>query len=279
MVAKFSVGKSSYGDLRGVEQYVSSERMALQVLSSIVDFNAYLRSKGRSGSLSVNEGMRSRERQMRNYIYYLANGYPVAAFCTWGPPPRFTSRHDEVNNGNAVDFGITLPDGSNRALYPDEFERLHQIVEGRGGTWSGRYFGEPWHHEMATRAEAVPPYPDARARLASKPAKPAAKPAKQTVAPKPPTPKREVDMLYVTSDKTKKKYAIGELTFTPVSDSRAITYSNAVPGETSLFQTLKSSQVTGLIQDCRDRRDSLGVAISAKFESAVKAALADEDAA
>ncbi len=48
-------------------------------------------------------------------------------------------------------------------------------------------------------------------------------------------------MLYVTSAKTKKKYAIGELTFTAVSDSRAITYSNAIPGDTSLFQALKST--------------------------------------
>lgn len=272
MVAKFSVGKSSYGDLRGVEQYVSSERMALQVLSTIIDFNAYLRSKNRTGSLSVNEGMRSRPRQSLLYSNYLRTGYPVAA-------APFTSRHDEVLRGNAVDFGVTNADGSNRALYPDEFARLHEIVQGRGGTWTGVNFGEPWHHEMATRAEAVAPYPDARARLASKPVKPAAKPAKQTVAPKPPTPKREADMLYVTSAKTKKKYAIGELTFTAVSDSRAITYSNAIAGDTSLFQTLKSTQVTALIQDCRDRRDSLGVAISAKFESAVKAALADEDAA
>lgn len=271
MVAKFSVGKSLYGDLRGVEQYVSSERMALQVLSTIIDFNAYLRSKDRGGSLSVNEGMRSRPRQSWFWANRFVLGIAVA--------PPFTSRHDELTHGNAVDFGVTNADGSNRALYPDEFARLHEIVQGRGGTWTGVNFGEPWHHEMATRSEAVAPYADARARLAPKPAKPAVRPFKPKPAPKPPTPKREVDMLYVTSAKTKKKYAIGELTFTAVSDSRAITYSNAIPGDTSLFQTLKSTQVTALIQDCRDRRDSLGVAISAKFESAVKAALADEDAA
>jgi hypothetical protein len=131
---------------------------------------------------------------------------------------------------------------------------------------------------MATVAEQQAPFPDARQRLIGKP-EPAVKPSKPKPAPKPPTPKREVDMLYVTSEKTKKKYAIGELSFTAVSDSRAVTYSHAVAGETNLFQTLTSAQVSALIQDCRDRRDSLGVAISAKFESAVKAALAVEDAA
>jgi len=271
MVAKFSVGKSSFGDLRGVEQYVMSERIALQVLSTIIDFNAYLRSKGRSGSLSVNEGMRSRWRQSYLWNNRAALGVVVAA--------PFTSRHDEVLHGNAIDFGITMPDGSNRALYADEFTRLHQIVEGRGGTWTGRYFNEPWHHEFATRAEAVPPYPDARARLAAKPSASVKPPVKAPAPVKPPTPKVEADMLYVTSKKTQKKYAIGELSFTAVSSSRAITYSNAIPGDTSLFQELSSAQVSGLIQDCRDRRDSLGVAVSAKFESAVKAALAEEDAA
>ncbi|WIE65962.1 hypothetical protein DEI99_005335 [Curtobacterium sp. MCLR17_036] len=272
MVAKFSVGKSSYGDLRGVEQYVSSERMALQVLSTIIDLNAYLRSKGRGGSLSVNEGMRSRARQSLLYTQYLRTGYPVAAY-------PFTSRHDEVLRGNAVDFGITEADGSNRALSADEFAKLHEIVQGRGGTWTGVNFGEPWHHEMATRAEAVPPYPDARARLAGKPKPPPSKKPKPAPTPKPTTPKREVDMLYVTSDKTKKKYAIGELSFTAVSDSRAITYSHAVPGDSNLFRTLTSAQVSGLIQDCRARRDSLGVALSPVFEASVKAVLAEEDAA
>lgn len=271
MVAKFSVGKSSFGDLRGVEQYVMSERIALQVLSTIIDFNAYLRSKGRSGSLSVNEGMRSRPRQSWFWANRFVLGIAVA--------PPFTSRHDEVTHGNAIDFGITMPDGSNRALYADEFTRLHQIVEGRGGTWTGVNFGEPWHHEFATRAEAVPPYPDARARLAAKPSAAPKPPVKAPEPVKPPTPKVEADMLYVTSKKTQKKYAIGELSFTAVSSSRAITYSNAIPGDTSLFQELSSAQVSGLIQDCRDRRDSLGVAVSAKFESAVKAALAEEDAA
>lgn len=266
----YSVGVSSYGDRRGIEQFVTDARVALQVLTIIIKFNAFLRGKNRSGSLSVNEAKRTRPRQSYLWNNRAALGVVVAS--------PFTSPHDEVNHGNAIDFGITMPDGSNRALYDAEWDTLHALVTAHGGDWTGRWFNEKWHHEMATVAEQQAPFPDARQRLIGTP-KPAVKPSKPKPAPKPPTPKVEADMLYVTSDKSKKKYAIGELSFTAVSDSRAITYSNAVPGDTSLFQTLKSAQVSGLIQDCRDRRDSLGVAISAKFESAVKAALADEDAA
>lgn len=271
MVAKFSVGKSSFGELRGVEQYVMSERIALQVLSTIIDFNAYLRSKGRSGSLSVNEGMRSRPRQSWFWANRFVLGIAVA--------PPFTSRHDEVTHGNAIDFGITMPDGSNRALYADEFTRLHQIVEGRGGTWTGVNFGEPWHHEFATRTEAVPPYPDARKRLTAKPSAATKPPVKAPAPVKPPTPKVEADMLYVESKKSDQKYVIGELTLTEPSEAEAIAYSHAVPGDGALFQKLESKQVSGLIQDCRDRRDSLGLAFSAKFEAAVTKALAKEDRA
>lgn len=252
MVAKYSVGKSSYGDLRGVTQYVASERMALQVLSTIIDFNAYLRSKGRGGSLSVNEGMRSRDRQMKNYIYYLAHGYPVAAYCTWGPPPRFTSRHDEVNNGNAVDFGVTNADGSNRALSADEFTRLHEIVQGRGGTWTGVNFGEPWHHEMATRAEAVPPYADARARLAPKPVKPA-KPQPIKAKPAPVITSQEDTMLY-QSIQSKTWYLVREFTVQATSDkTEAVLWSRA----TKKSVQASSTQLKKMIADTADRRTAV----------------------
>jgi hypothetical protein len=153
MVNRFSVGKSSYGDLRGVEQYVMSARIALQVLSVIVDFNAWQKQRGAIGALSVNEGMRSRVRQTYLWVHRFILAIVVAM--------PFTSRHDEVLRGNAIDFGITMPDGSNRALTTEEFAKLHALVEARGGTWTGTNFGEPWHHEMATRAEQLPPYPNA----------------------------------------------------------------------------------------------------------------------
>lgn len=236
MVAKYPTTRSSYGDLRGIVQYVASERMALQVLSTIIDFNAYLRSKGRSGSLSVNEGMRSRTRQTWLWLHRFILGVVVA--------PPFTSRHDEVLRGNAIDFGVTMPDGSNRALSPDEFERLHEIVQGRGGTWTGVNFGEPWHHEMATRIEAVPPYPDARARLAAKPPKPA-KPATPTPQPKPkPRPKVVHDMIGIRSTKTGQARLIGELTSQDLTDAEARTFSKGVAGDGSFFQDLSS-------EDCK----------------------------
>ncbi|MBT1630463.1 hypothetical protein [Curtobacterium flaccumfaciens] len=159
MVAKYSVRKSSYGDLRGVEQFVSTPRIALQVLSVMVDFNAWQKKRGAVGALSVNEGMRSRPRQSYLWNNRTALGVAVA--------PPFTSRHDEVRHGNALDFGITMPDGSNRALTPTEFAKLHELVEARGGTWTGVNFGEPWHHEMATRTERLAPYPDASVRAVS----------------------------------------------------------------------------------------------------------------
>ena len=154
MVKRFSVGRSSYGDLRGIEQYVMSARIALQVLSVIVDFNAWQKQRGAVGSLSVNEGMRSRARQTYLWVHRFILAIVVAL--------PFTSRHDEVLHGNAIDFGITMPDGSNRALTSVEFAKLHALVEARGGTWTGSNFGEPWHHEMATVLEQLPPYPNAQ---------------------------------------------------------------------------------------------------------------------
>lgn len=171
MVAKFSVGESSYGDLRGVEQFVMSARIALQVLSVIVDFNAWMRELGKTGRLSVNEGMRSRERQsylwINRFVLAIAVAFP------------FTSRHDEVLRGNALDFGITEADGSNRALTAAEFAKLHALVEARGGTWTGINFDEQWHHEMATRSEQLPPYPNARELV--------------DAVPRPPAPTRKTD--------------------------------------------------------------------------------------
>lgn len=156
-MGKYSVGKSSYGDLRGVEQFVATARIALQVLSVIADFNAWQKARGATGSLSVNEGMRSRARQSYLWAVRFVLAIVVA--------PPFTSRHDEVLHGNAIDFGITMPDGTNRALTAAEFAKLHALVEARGGTWTGVNFGESWHHEMATRAEQLAPYPDAAERV------------------------------------------------------------------------------------------------------------------
>ena len=166
MAKRFSVGQSSYGDLRGLEQYVMSARIALQVLSVIVDFNAWQKQRGAVGALSVNEGMRSRARQTYLWVHRFILAIVVAL--------PFTSRHDEVLHGNAIDLGITMPDGSNRALTSAEFAKLHELVEARGGTWPAwaKTAPEPWHHEMATRLEQLPPYPNAQELVTGGPVTP-----------------------------------------------------------------------------------------------------------
>lgn len=150
-MAQFEIGKSSYGDLKGVTQYVNTKRIADQFKSMARDFAAKF---GKDGDrLTPNEGMRSRPRQQllyRNYLYY---GGAKAAV-------PYTSRHDEVTHGNAIDVGVTRADGSNRALTSEEFDWMHSAAESRGFTWTGRYFGEPWHIEGATRAEVYPPFAD-----------------------------------------------------------------------------------------------------------------------
>lgn len=154
-MAWFSVGKSSYGDLRGVEQFTNSERIALQFYSMKRDFDALPSSVASGARLTVNEAKRSRPRQELLYANFVRTGYPVAAY-------PYTSRHDEVSHGNALDIGVTLPDGSNRALTDAEFAWMHRECELRGFTWTGRNFGEPWHIEGATKAEQKAPYPNAR---------------------------------------------------------------------------------------------------------------------
>jgi len=143
----YPIGESSYGDLRGQMQYVNSERIAQQWLSLVRDFWARFGYR-----LSPNEARRSRSRQSLLYSAYLRNGYPKAAY-------PYTSRHDEVLHGNAIDMGVTDAAGKNRALTVAEFAWAQQRAELRGFTWTGRNFGEPWHIEGATRAEHFPPYP------------------------------------------------------------------------------------------------------------------------
>lgn len=149
-MAWYEIGKSSYGDLYGAMQYVNSARIAAQFLSLARDFSKS--SFGADGDrLSPNEARRTRPRQTLLYRNFLTTGYPVAAV-------PFTSRHDEVNHGNAIDVGVTTKDGRNRALTDAEFVWMHAWAEKRGFTWTGRYFNEPWHIEGATRAEVIPPY-------------------------------------------------------------------------------------------------------------------------
>jgi hypothetical protein len=151
-MAWYPIGPSSYPDLFGQMQYVNSERIAQQWLSLTRDFAARF---GQNGDrLTPNEGRRTKERCELLYAKYLREGYPVAA-------ALYLSRHYELTHGNAIDAGVTMANGQNRALTTDEFEWLHEQCELRGFTWTGRNFviPEPWHIEGATQAEHFPPYP------------------------------------------------------------------------------------------------------------------------
>ena len=106
----FAVGKSSYGALRGITQYVLTLPVALQVRSLIEESRAVFAG---GAVLSVNEGIRSRPRQSMLRRAYEASfrGGP------WAPlaAALFTSTHDP-SRGSALDFGVTMPDGRNRAM-------------------------------------------------------------------------------------------------------------------------------------------------------------------
>lgn len=149
-MAWFSVGPSSYPDLKGQTQYVNSPRIAQQFLSMCRDYA--VKFGGDGDRLSANEARRTRARQQALYANYVRIGYPIAAY-------PYTSRHDEYSHGNAIDVGVTMASGVNRALTSTEFAWMHEQAELRGFTWTGRGFNEPWHIEGATRAEHFPPYP------------------------------------------------------------------------------------------------------------------------
>ncbi len=271
----YSVGPSSYGDRRGIEQFVTSARVALQVLTVIVKFNAYLRQKGRTGSLSVNEAKRTRARQSFLWANRFVLGVVVAA--------PFTSPHDEVNHGNAIDFGITEDDGSNRALSPDEFTVLHDIVAAHGGTWTGVHFGEPWHHEMATRAENELPYFDARERLTGPP--PAAPKPDPTPEPAPepePLPLEDDMPTKVESNESGNRYLIYPLSLNTIRKTEknaaekalAASQADGVP-----FVKMSSPRIKLLLAMLNERIDAANASDKAIVKRAVTEAIRAEGAA
>lgn len=146
----FSVGKSSYPDLYGVEQFVASASVAAQVASLCYEFDTQVAKDG--DRLTVNEGIRSRERQDYLYDLYLHHGGALAA-------NPYTSTHDHTR-GSALDFGITSKSGVNRALTQPEFDWLHARAPLRGIRWTGAGFArvEQWHHNGGY-AETIPPIP------------------------------------------------------------------------------------------------------------------------
>lgn len=144
----YSVGKSSYPDLYGTEQYVEDLAVALQVASLCYEFDTQIAKNG--DRLTVNEGIRSRERQDYLYDLYLHHGGALAA-------NPYSSTHDHTR-GSALDFGVTSKFGMNRALSPSEFDWLHARAPLRGIRWTGADFWrvEPWHHNGGYVASVGP---------------------------------------------------------------------------------------------------------------------------
>lgn len=144
----YSVGKSSYPDLKGIEQFVESLAVANQVASLCYEFDTQVAKDG--DRLTVNEGIRSRERQAYLYNQYLYHGGALAA-------NPYTSTHDS-SRGSALDFGITDKNGNNRALTQAEFDWLHMRAPYRGIKWTGAGFArvEQWHHNGGYAAAVAP---------------------------------------------------------------------------------------------------------------------------
>lgn len=93
--------------------------------------------------LTVNEGRRSRADQTKvynAYMLYLSGRGP------WAPRAAvpFSSIHDEVLHGNAIDFG-----GPGGAVVPANVHAVMVALQGRFGVvWTGARFNEWWHFEV-----------------------------------------------------------------------------------------------------------------------------------
>lgn len=153
-MALHPVGVSSFGELRGRTQYVTNATTAAQVRSLIAE-SAGVFAGG--AVLSVNEGVRSKDDQAAKLAAWqrYQRGGPWAPLAA---SPLFTSTHDE-SHGSAIDFGVTLPDGRNRAMTMSEQDWVVKRGRQRGIRWTGAGFRptpESWHFNGGYDAE-VPP--------------------------------------------------------------------------------------------------------------------------
>lgn len=152
-----SVGRSSYGDLKGVEQFVASLIVAQQVASLAYEFDTqFPGARDRGDRLTVNEGIRSKRRMeilRAAWETYQRYGTPWAALAA----ALYLSTHRE-GIGTALDFGITQEDGANRAMTAAEAAWVHARGVRRGIRWTGESFNpqESWHHNGGYHA-TVPP--------------------------------------------------------------------------------------------------------------------------
>jgi len=132
------VGRSELaGRTMGVTQKME-RRAGLQVLAFMAEVKRLTGYR-----LTPNEGMRSRADQRlvwNAYALFLAGRGP------WAPRAAtcYTSIHDEVNHGNAIDFG-----GPGGAVVPQHVhDVMVQVGPKYGVIWTGANFGEWWHFEV-----------------------------------------------------------------------------------------------------------------------------------
>ena len=156
-MALYAVGVSSFGQLRGRTQFVTDAMVAAQVRSLITESHSVFAG---GAVLSVNEGVRSKPDQASKLADW--NAYQRGG--PWAPlaaSPLYTSTHDE-SRGSALDFGVTMPDGTNRALTMSEHSWVVTRGRQRGIRWTGRDFRptpETWHFNGGYDAE-LPPLTD-----------------------------------------------------------------------------------------------------------------------
>jgi hypothetical protein len=160
-MALYSVGRSSFGELRGVEQFVTDRNVAAQVNSLIAESRDVFAG---GAVLSVNEAVRSRRSQEVKRAAW--NAYQRGG--PWAPLAAvlYTSTHDE-SKGSALDFGVTNANGSNRALTMSEHSWLVTRGAQRGIRWTGKDFRptpESWHFNggypaTITASSGATPFP------------------------------------------------------------------------------------------------------------------------
>lgn len=186
--------------------------------------------------VTVNEADRQRPDQIFMQDQYLHHGGALAAFCTWGPPPKFTSTHDPINYGNAGDLG-----GPGGTVISDNARELLDGNHPRGVI--GRKYGlfntgwnfirrERWHFNIYTWRALV---------LA-----PATTPAAPKPAPVQSPEEDEVKTLFIAQTQWSKKPAVLDTWLFDCSDVEHPTYIHmGSQAEIDLYTAIGAKVITG----------------------------------
>lgn len=149
-----AIGKSSYHDFtrtspHGKMQYLQPEagRQAVAMFNAVNKAAGYVTKD--TPRFTANEGQRPQARCDELYAGYVARRYA---------PPKvaypYSSNHFP---GLAIDIGITMPDGSNRAMTGSERALLGNVMEDFGYLPDGLSFGEQWHVGYHGRPKYIAP--------------------------------------------------------------------------------------------------------------------------